>query len=314
MFVATAPSLAAAEDTVAFTITDPRIVESSGLVRDTASDVYWTVNDSGAAGIIYGLTDKGEVRGTVNYRAEPMDAEAVAMYGDRLYVADIGDNAGVRDFVTVFLFPRPRATGLTVEYRSFDFAYPDGQYDAEAFLVDGTGRFYVVTKGLRGGAVYRAPADPSRFALNRLERVGSAPPFVTDGVFLPEGDRIALRTYDSVVIIDAKSFRTITETAIPVQPQGESIAVSLDGTSLLLGSEGRKSKVYQIKIPADATSTPTATASPSNDGSDPGFEDDEGDEESATAGASRAGTFLALGLAAFVALVAGVVVGVIRKT
>lgn len=315
MFVATGPSLAVATDTVAFTITDARIGESSGLVRDTAAKVYWTVNDSGAAGIIYALTDRGEVRGTLNYRAEPVDAEAVAMYGDRLYVADIGDNAAVRDFVTVFLFPQPRPTGLTVEYRSFDFSYPDGQHDAEAFLVDNTGRFYIVTKGLRGGDIYAAPVDPSRYAMNPLERVGSAPAFVTDGVFLPKGDQIALRTYDSVVIIDATSFRTVAKTTIPVQPQGESIAVSLDGESLLLGSEGKNSKVYKIKIPTDATATATPSGSPSNaNGSDPGAAGDEDDEESATAGAGRAGTLLALGLAAFVALVAGVVVGAVHRT
>ena len=89
------PLAAAAADEVAFTINDDRITESSGLARDLAAGAYWTVNDSGDRGVAYGLSPTGKVLGTLNYRAQPEDVEAVAVFEDRLYIADIGDNAAM---------------------------------------------------------------------------------------------------------------------------------------------------------------------------------------------------------------------------
>ena len=311
------PAVAAAEDTVAFTIDDRRITESSGLARDVPNDLYWTVNDSGDGGTVYGLEDDGTLRGTLNFRAQPTDVEAVAVDGSRLYVADIGDNEAVRDQVSVYFLTNPRANGLTVTYNSFDFRYEDGPHDAETLLVDPDGRLMVVTKGAQGG-IYQAPQAPSRSSTNELRRVGDAPALVTDGVFLPDG-RIALLTYGSVEVLDGQTYAPVSSTPIPRQPQAESLAVSLDGTSLLVGSEGRRSTVYALPLPGaegGETPTPTPTAAPSGDatpadsGEDP---DAEASDEGTAPSAGRRGTLLAVGLAAVVAVVAGVVVGVVRK-
>src|SRR3954452_11468538 len=66
-----------ADTTVAFTITDSRITESSGLARDRDHGLYWTVNDSGDSATVYGLDPSGSVLGTVNFRAQVSDVEAV---------------------------------------------------------------------------------------------------------------------------------------------------------------------------------------------------------------------------------------------
>jgi hypothetical protein len=314
--VTTVPSFAAAA-TVAFTIRDSRITKSSGLARDLAGKRYWTVNDSGDPGTAYALNSRGAVTGTLRYRAKPIDVEAVATFGSRLYLADIGDKARSRQFVTIYFFDRAKPASGTVPYRSYDFAYPDGKHDAETLLVDGTGRLYIVTKGKKGG-IYAAPGQPSRQALNRLFRVGAAPAYVTDGVFLPGDRKIALRTYVSVDVVDAISYRTVARAATPKQPQGESIAVGLDGSSLLVGSEGTASKVYVMKVPtrlgkvpkagSNPPQTPTPSPTPSASPADPGDED-----QLPSAGPSRRGTLLALGLAAALAVVAGVVAAVVRK-
>lgn len=316
------PIAARAADEVEFTITTREITESSGLARDTTNGHYWTVNDSGDGGTVYGIDPDGGLRGTLDFRAQPVDVEAVAVDNDRLYVADIGDNQAQRAFVTVYFFDDPVADDSIRSYRALDFSYPDGPHDAESLLVDPTGRLYIVTKEAKGG-VYAAPNDPRRQGVNPLERVGDAPAYVTDGVFLPDGAGIALRTYTSVEVVDATSYAVTARAATPRQPQGESIAVSLDGTSLLLGSEGKKSKVFRVEIPtavnevpeASASPPPSASASPSSSAtrasSDAPTSRDA--EEDPNAGRSRAGTFLALGLAAMVAVVAGVVVGLVRK-
>jgi len=305
------PITAAAADEVAFTIDDPRVTESSGLARDQQAGAYWTVNDSGDRGVAYGISPTGKALGTLNYRAQPEDVEAVAVFEDRLYLADIGDNNEERDFVTVYYFDNPRASGLTVSYRAWDFAYPDGPHDAETLLVNDKGRLYIVTKGVEGG-VYIAPPEPSREGVNQLRRVGEAPAMVTDGTFLPGGKQIALLTPGSVEVVDADKYREVASAELPKLRQPESMTVSLDDESLLVGSEGKNSKVYALGIPGAATPSPSPTASPTA-ATDPG-DVPEDDPATANTGRSRAGTMLALGLAAVVAIVAGGVVALVRKS
>lgn len=306
------PLAASADDTVAFTIEDPRITESSGLAADPRAEGYWTSNDSGDDGIAYRLDPSGEVTGTLRYRAEPVDVEAVAMHEGRLYLADIGDNGAQRERVTVYSFGDARADDQTVPYRAYEFRYPDGAHDAETLLVDKTGRMYVVTKGVEGG-IYRAPKTPKRTTVNELDRVGDAPAGVTDGTFLPDNDRIALLTLGTIQIIDRDGYRKVSEVSVPAQEQAESLAVSLDGASLLVGSEGQTSKVYAVPVPEagegpSASPDPTATASSDSDAGEP----DPADQAGST-GQGRARTLLALGLAGLVAIVAGSVVALVKR-
>ena len=250
VFLAVVPTAAGAKDTVAFTIKDSRITESSGLAVDYAGYLYWTVNDSDDRGVVYGIGLDGTVRGTLNFRAQPRDVEAVAMCKNRLYVADIGDNNARRRFVRVYIFTNPRPDGLTVTYHAYDFRYPDGPHDAETLLIDDCCRLFIVTKGPEA-AIYEAPANPERQGVNELEQVGLAPSNVTDGTFLPGGDRIALLTYSSVEVIDATSYEFMASVPIPSQPRAESLTLNMDQSSLLVGSEGKKSKVYSVRVPGE---------------------------------------------------------------
>ncbi len=310
------PAYAAAADEVAFTIQDDRITESSGLATDSAAELYWTINDSGSSGIAYGLNGDGGTEGTVRFLADPVDIEAIAMDDDQLFLADIGDNGARRESISVYAIDNPEPNDDTVAYRAYDFAYPDGPHDAEAMLVNSRGRFYFVTKEARAG-IYRAPARPSRQRVNQLTRVGDAPAFVTDGTFTPDGDRMALRTYVSVEMLDAKSYQVVAQAPLPLQPQGESITMDLNGESLLVGSEGIRSKVYRMAVPTSINNVPTSSASPppTTSPSPSPSEQTETDEdtEPQIPAEDGGGTLLAVGLAAAVALMAGAIVILIRK-
>src|SRR4029450_13678447 len=118
-----------------------------------------------------------------------------------------------------------------------------------------SGRLFIVTKGQKA-AIYEAPDKPDRQEINELEKVGSAPSNVTDGTFLPGGERIALLTYSSVEVIDANNYLVVASARIPSQPEAESLPLSLDQGSLLVGSEGRKSKVYSVPVPTVASPSP----------------------------------------------------------
>jgi hypothetical protein len=289
------PSTAFAQN-VAFTVKDGRILSSSGLARDVNAGLYWTANKTGDRGVVYGLTTTGAVRGTLNYRAKPVAVEGLAVVNDTLYVGDIGDRTRTRGLITVYRFDNPRATGLTVTYRSYDFAFRDGPKDAETLLVTESGRILLVTAG-KNAAIYAGPRQPSRQVLNRLTKVADAPDDITDGAFLPGGKKIALRSNRTVYILDASSYKTVVSAELSMQPKGKSLAISLDGESLLLGTQGRNAKVYAVPIPTKVT----PSASPSIDA-----------QSEEVAGMGRRGTLLALGLAAIVAVVAGVVAGVIH--
>lgn len=317
-------ALPAQAEEVAFTISDERITESSGLAADPARGGYWTVNDSGDRGVAYALDASGDTTGTLEWQAEPTDIEALALANNTLYVGDIGDNQGSREFVTVFFFAEPSPDGQR-QYRAYDFRYPDGARDAEALLADASGRLFIVSKEEDGG-IYAAPQEPSREGVNELTRVGDAPPFVTDGVFLADG-RMALRTYVSVEVMDpADDYASGGRAALPAQPQGETIALDLEGDGLLVGSEGEGSEVLRVPVPdsigdapdppaspgPEETPTPEPSAEPSGGdkkSDDKGSDDSEGAEaEADTEGRSRQGTWVAIGAAFAVAAAAAAVV------
>lgn len=316
--------LPAAADEVAFTITDSRITESSGLATDAENKRFWTVNDSGDSGIAYALDDSGDTEGTLKFRADPVDVEAVAFHRGRLYVADIGDNRARRESVTVYFFDAEPADQPVI-YKAYDFAYPDGPHDAETLLVDDDGRLFVVTKEAKAG-IYAAPASPSRLGVNQLKRVADAPSYVTDGTVLADG-RFALRTYVSVEVVDPDSYQVVARAALPAQKQGESITTTFDGAALLIGSEGKRSKVLRVDVPAGMDSVPSAASSPPDA---PGSSATAHATDAATAEATaqagespadsvasatnREGTMVAIGLAAALAVVAGIVVALVRRT
>jgi hypothetical protein len=302
-----------ADDSLAFKISDQRITESSGLAADPDRGIYWTVNDSGESGRVFGLDSSGGVRGTLNFRADPVDMEALQYHDNVLYIADIGDNDSNRRFVTVYELSDPQPDNSTVLYHAYDFAYPDGPHDAETLLVGDDGRIYLVTKEAHAG-IYEAPADASRSEVNTLTRIADAPPYVTDGTFTDDG-LIALRSYVDVKIVDPnQNYKVVGRAPTPFQPQGESVTRPLDGKGLLVGSEGRDSAVFSMPVPAQVgkapspNSSPPPSPSPTASGSKTGQADGsaDGTDVSQNSSTTPNGTLAALVVAAAVALAAAV--------
>ena len=163
-----------------------------------------------------------------------------------------------------------------------------------------------MTKSQDAG-IYAAPLKPHRQGINTLKKRGPAPAGVTDGTFLPGGTKIALLTHSTLEVLDANTYHVLASATIPHQPQAESLTLSLDGQSLLVGSKGKKSKVYAVAVPNEASPTPTPSVS-----EEPDSQTDVAPDQ-ADAIENQKGTLLALGLAGVVALVAGTVVALVRK-
>ncbi|MFD9610190.1 WD40 repeat domain-containing protein [Streptomyces sp. NPDC059083] len=270
-----------------FTIEDSRITESSGLAASRAHPgIYWTHNDQDAP-LIYGIDSRtGKTVATLTMAGvgTPRDMEAIAVGPDGdLYVGDIGDNLdGSWDHVWIYRFPEPATLkDQTVRAKQYVVKYADGPRNAEALMVHPkTGRVYIASKKEDGGGLYAGPEHLSASGTNVFRRVDEVP-WVTDGAFSPDGDRLVLRGYFSAREYAWKDGRLGDEgTAVgaPFQGQAESVTYTPDGSAFMFGSEGRNSRVVRVdrtdrparqpaRTPGGASDSPSASPAEGGQGS-----------------------------------------------
>ncbi|MFI7606303.1 hypothetical protein ACIBTV_14365 [Micromonospora sp. NPDC049366] len=236
-------------------VRDRRLNEISGLAATDGG--YVLVNDGAddeARRRIFFLGPDCRVVRDVPYPSRPRDTEDVAVTADgTVWVADVGDND--RSRTTVAVWRLPPGAARPVLHR---LSYPDGPHDAEALLVTGDGRPVIVTKF--SGALYAPTTAPRPGATVPLTRVGqvrlpattTSNPFgvlgrsaITGAATAPDGSRVVLRTYADAFefdvtggdVIAALTTGTPRTTALPDEPQGESITYDRDGRSVLTVSE-----------------------------------------------------------------------------
>ncbi|MGP4044229.1 WD40 repeat domain-containing protein [Streptomyces sp. 2A115] len=276
--VLAAPAVAADDDgSEGFTINDPRITESSGLVASRAHPgVYWTHNDSDDGAFLYAVDSKsGDTVATVTMSGvgAPRDVEAISIGPNgHLYVGDIGDNlGGTWDHVWIYELPEPKELkDQTVRATQYDVKYADGARDAEALMVHPkTGRVYVVSKNEDGGGLYEGPAQLSASGTNVFKRVGDVDLWVTDGAFSPDGKQLAVRGYFGGIAYEwnGGQLKKQGRLSVPLQGQGESMTYTPDGSALLYGSEGGGSSVESGNVPGgDGKSSSGGDGSAAGDG------------------------------------------------
>lgn len=281
------------EAVVAFTFSDPRITESSGLAGSSTPGIVYTHNDSGDAARFFAVDNRGRTRTVYTLPGvQARDWEDMARGPDEqgrssLWLGDIGDNNARRErglLVHRVREPEPssRARVTTEAPTSFRLRYPDGPGDAEALLVHPrTGRLYVVTKPLAGGAgVYAAPEVLDPDGPNALQRIatvvlegtgtpggpgigGLAQLLVTAGDFAPDGSRLALRTYTDLYEWDVPGDDVASAfdgeprvTALPETRQGEGLTYTSDGRAVLVSTEGRAAPVHRVPLPPARAAEP----------------------------------------------------------
>jgi len=234
-----------------WTIEDPRITESSGLARSQVHPgVLYTHNDRGTPPNLFAIDASG-TRAVLRLDATAVDWEDVAITPDaKIWVADLGDNERVRPTVQVNVLDEPDVlVSASVSAATYDFRYPDGPQDAEALLIDPRDdRVYVVTKDLKAGRIYQAPARLDTEKPNLLRYLGAAPPSITGGDFSPKGDRVVLRNQARAFFYDEIGGAP-TEMTLPSQRQGESVTFTADGGHVLVGSEGVDSTILCAETP-----------------------------------------------------------------
>jgi hypothetical protein len=265
------------------TVTDARLAELSGLVVADPT-AFWAIVDSGRRTVAYRI-DRAScaVTGTRTASIDPRDAEDLAAGPDgALWVADIGDNDRARDTVAVIVLP---ARGAPTLHR---LSYPDGPHDAEALLVDPSGRPVIVTKeGGFGTGVYRTAEPLAGEGPTPLVRVGSVSLPASDGTSGPlgalgarlvtgaaataDGKVVALRSYTDAWLYpvrDGDLGAAVTGPAVrvplPDEPQGEAIAFGPDGTLYSSGETrgGVRAEIRAVPGAAALVGDPQAGVAP----------------------------------------------------
>jgi len=230
-------------------LTDPRITESSGLAASRKyPGIAYTFNDSGHAPRVYAVdTATGKTVGVTTVEGVVWkDAEAMALWGGMLWIADIGTNLQKRTDQALYGFPEPGRGNHRVPATRFPLTFAGGKAEFEAMaIVPGRVDFY--SKGWPGGFVYSVKTPLKKDAENVVVRTRRlTPAWTTDATTTANGKIVLVRGLVVVEVRDAETWALRYSDVIPVLQQGESITMEASGRSYLIGSEGKNSPLLRI--------------------------------------------------------------------
>ena len=157
---------------VAGTLAAPPKNETSGIAASRRNaDLLWVHDDSGSKPLLYAVTTRGELRGSLQIgggvkNEDWEDLAAVELDGQAwLVIGDIGDNDAKRAELRVHFVEEPTAKRLAIAgmlaqrpAATFRFRYEDGPRDCESLAVDAQERMvYLLSKRDTPPRLYRFP-------------------------------------------------------------------------------------------------------------------------------------------------------------
>lgn len=229
--------------------------QSSGVaVSLDHPGVFWTHNDHGR--MLFAVDRNGAILSRFKLDRSLRDWEDLALSqcpggGSCLYLADTGDNYEERHDLHLLRVPEPDpAQGGDLKADVFPVRMPDGPRDTEALLVLPGEHVFVVTKGRNDPVtVYRYPGAlrPDTVTLVEVQHLSDGPRIlprqVTGGAVSPDGQVLALRTYEALHLyhMDADTLAPLADGVVNLrtlhEAQGEGVSIGLDGL-VALTSEG----------------------------------------------------------------------------
>lgn len=250
------------------------LAEASGLVASQSNPGYfWTINDSGNGADVFLVDQKMEIiltcklSGITNRDWEDvaigLDPETKKNY---IYVAEIGDNKAEYQFKMIYRFEEPKMGDSTTvnisseQIQRIVFRLPEGAKDTEALMIDPLKHdIYIISKREMPVHVYSL-TYPQSMTDTLVAKPALTLPFtqVTAANFSLDGTEVLIKNYDSIYYWSRDTTKTVPQMLatrakilnyIP-EPQGESIAWSLDGSGFYTVSEkvpGRKSDLLFYK-------------------------------------------------------------------
>lgn len=265
-------------------ITDPALVEISGIAASRATPgLWWVHNDSGDTARVFAIDESGVVHATLALTGvTATDFEDIAV-GEGpvagtsyLYVADIGDNAAVRPEVVIHRMVEPvvsatgTVSGSITGVETLRLRYPDGAHDAESLAIDPRSHsLVVITKSLAGGAqpAYRVSTSLAAGSTTTMAPIATITTdaglvgAITGADFSRDGLQLAIRTYGGVRIVGRNADLPLDRfiaggvgavscpAPVPPEVQGEAVGFRLDGRGYVTVSEGTGMALHRYTAP-----------------------------------------------------------------
>ena len=254
------------EDEVLCTFDSGELAEVSGIALSRQHPgTVWMTNDSGGGPYLYAVdTATCAITARLTMLDVPArDHEALAIGRDDagddvIWVGDIGDNRDSWPYARIHKVVEPKVlVDAEVPVTTYRFTYPDGPRDAEALMADPEReRLWVISKEDGVGGVYRLPRPLSDSTTPmRARKVGDARSQVTDAAMAPGGRRYVVRDYLSAEVFEGRPpGQAQARFGLPLQPQGEAVTWTPDGTGLVVASE-RSGQLIQVDVPGTALGT-----------------------------------------------------------
>ena len=262
-------------------LASPDITEASGIAFSKCQpDVFWTMNDSGDDAFIYAFNSAGANLGTWRVAgAKNNDWEDIAEFKDAkgqcfVYVADIGDNGGKRDFRTIYRVSEPLVSAeskdktrtnalVTAPADSLTYSTDAMKMDSETLLVHPTtGDIYVLTKSRKDPAfVFKINPSFGSSDIQKAVRIAEikvpSVPFglLTGGDISPDGRRVVLCDYldgyEMTLPARANSFDDIwkqqpVEIDLGDRDTGEAVGYGNDGNTIYATTEGKGAPIIEL--------------------------------------------------------------------
>jgi hypothetical protein len=254
----------------------PLLDEVSGIVASAQHEgIFYVHNDSGDLARFFAIDSTGADQGEfVLQGGTHEDFEDIARgpcsAGSCIYVADIGDNDGVRTLYTLYRVAEPDAVGpgaYSTLPNQLKYQYPDGSHNAQALLIHPlTGEIAVVQSVTAGpSGIYGASAAWAPGELVTLSKLGELTPpsgSLTIGAadVHPLGHGILIRTFTHVYYYPAKGPREPLAATLsgppcmlpaPNEIKGEAAAWNAAGDGYVTFGEGLASPIHHIQCPSE---------------------------------------------------------------
>lgn len=235
----------------------PAINECSGLVQ--YQDKYYAMNDGPNDVNLYQFDlETGEVIETVEVQGVACtDWEAIAYDGNRFLIADIGNNAGKRDSLLLYLVdPVTWTCTDTISFIWPDYEEPSSSFfhnwDCEAILLNGDEViFFTKNRNDFYTNMYHLNLDTEEIERGETIEINR---LVTDAAWAPNGD-IVLIGYTpfpnnfsmSAFIVDVEggNYSLAHDIPLELRAQGEAI-LHLQDNKFLLGSESEDDQIGKL--------------------------------------------------------------------
>lgn len=256
------------------------INEASGMaVSPRDGRFLWIINDSGAKPAIHLIQSDGTDRGSIRLKdvknKDWEDLDSFTLNGKSyLLVSDTGDNDSKRDSVTLWILREPELPkdGVNLDTTvipgsKIQFKFEDGPRDCESVAVDEKAKkILLISKRTKPPQVYQLPLvlDNKRGTL-LARKVGSTQVKCPVASLIPfrdqptgldisaDGKLAAAVTYYGVFLFPKKEGEdwadAFSRPPTVLQPhhltQAESVAISKDGKSIFVVSEGKNSPIVR---------------------------------------------------------------------